>query len=240
MGVCYNWAWFGLPIFCTFSFFGLVFLRSCFLSSYCDLQQSGHINAKLTFHEPVNIYWIQGSIAHLNESETHLGHLSLGPVDSKSARAYIDQETTFYIDDTTAFGEFTAYLINEEYFTWRLKSENVQAHALKFPVVNGLSLSRDVTIPGTFHLFIWYPVHLFPFAIGSGRLEGLGCITGPHFRWLDLWHPLIGFRRRCFFYFCGFYVESLVASKIWENHDSNFLIPTHSSLFHLSHDSSLR
>ena len=39
-------------------------------------------------------------------------------------------------------------MINTEEFTWRLKSEVVQANALKFPVVNGLSLSRDVNVPG--------------------------------------------------------------------------------------------
>lgn len=71
---------------------------------------------------------------------------------SRSARATLDQHATFYIANQSEFGNFAAELITAERFKWRLKSEDVTAEALKFPVVNGLALNRDVEVMGALHL----------------------------------------------------------------------------------------
>jgi hypothetical protein len=39
-------------------------------------------------------------------------------------------------------------LITQEAFTWRLKSIDVQAKAFSFIAVNGLSFTKDLTLPG--------------------------------------------------------------------------------------------
>jgi hypothetical protein len=83
------------------------------------------------------------------------------PIYSRRARASLAQSTTFFIDNAAAFGNFTQYMITSAGFTWRLKSEQVQAHALKFPVVNGLSLSRDLWVAGKFLFLALSPL---PFA----------------------------------------------------------------------------
>lgn len=72
-------------------------------------------------------------------------------------------------------------MINAEEFTWRLKSEQVRADPLRFPVVNGLSLSRDVTVPGAFFL------SLITLALVAFSDESFGCFGRALFlAWLSV------------------------------------------------------
>lgn len=80
-----------------------------------------------------------------------LGSMNFSPVTTSGAtrRATIDQTTTFLIEDSVAFGEFTGAMITQPNFTWRLTSDNLRVNALKFPVATGLSFSKDTTLNGT-------------------------------------------------------------------------------------------
>lgn len=67
---------------------------------------------------------------------------------SKNKRAIIDQNTTFFIDDQVAFGEFAGALITQQNFTWRLTSNNLKVNAVKFPQAKGLHFAKDITLNG--------------------------------------------------------------------------------------------
>ncbi|KAL8278093.1 hypothetical protein RQP46_009553 [Phenoliferia psychrophenolica] len=54
----------------------------------------------------------------------------------------VDQETFFNIDDVAGFARFSEYLITQEAFTWRLKSEEVTAEAFGFIPAHGLTFVK--------------------------------------------------------------------------------------------------
>ena len=72
----------------------------------------------------------------------------MDPLFAKQKRATIDQSSTFEIQDQAAFGQFTAAMITQPSFTWRLKSEQLRVNALKFPVAKGLHFDKQVTLNG--------------------------------------------------------------------------------------------
>ena len=81
-------------------------------------------------------------------TEIPLGQIQLDPLFAKQKRATIDQSSTFEIQDQAAFGQFTAAMITQPSFTWRLKSEQLRVNALKFPVAKGLHFDKQVTLNG--------------------------------------------------------------------------------------------
>lgn len=59
------------------------------------------------------------------------------------------QATHFNIVDEEAFGEFAAFLIQTEEFTWKLKCPNVHVEAFSFlPTYKNLEFSKNVVIKG--------------------------------------------------------------------------------------------
>ena len=82
-------------------------------------------------------------------TETQLGSMNLTTLQTKSKRATINQNTTFVILDEDAFGRFAAYMITSKEFTWRLQSKKLRVRAAKFPVSNGISFDKELTMNGT-------------------------------------------------------------------------------------------
>lgn len=74
--------------------------------------------------------------------------MTLSPLHAAHKRATINQTTLFNISDEAAFGEFTAVMITQSNFTWRLKSDNLKVNALKFPVAKGIHFDKKLTLKG--------------------------------------------------------------------------------------------
>ncbi|TFY75371.1 hypothetical protein EWM64_g8642 [Hericium alpestre] len=106
------------------------------------VSHTGIFSAKIMFPEPLNVSWINGG------EEVPLGHFSLTPISAKNKRAYINQTTEFTIVDPDSFGRFAAAMITSEQFTWRLKSNQLAARALRFPVSKGIKFQKDITLNG--------------------------------------------------------------------------------------------
>jgi hypothetical protein len=106
---------------------------------------TGKIPATIEFTEPVEVYWIEE-----NRDETKIGTFNLSPLKtSRKSRAEIAQNTTFTIADEAAFARFSGYLITSSSFQWRLRSKNLKAHAVKFPVAKGISFDKVIKLNGT-------------------------------------------------------------------------------------------
>lgn len=83
-----------------------------------------------------------------NETEVPIGTMVLDSLVAKNKRAMINQTTEFSITDQDAFGQFTAAMITQKEFTWRLASDHVKVNAMAFPQAKHLRFRKDVTIPG--------------------------------------------------------------------------------------------
>lgn len=61
----------------------------------------------------------------------------------------LKQATHFEVVDEEAFGEFAAFLIQTEEFTWKLKCPDVHVEAFSFlPTYKNLEFSKNVVIKG--------------------------------------------------------------------------------------------
>ncbi|KAL8277420.1 hypothetical protein RQP46_010142 [Phenoliferia psychrophenolica] len=105
----------------------------------------GVFPAQLHFKRPIEVYWIAPEDL---ETELLLGRFSLEPIGVAAGHGRIKQLTEFYILDLHGFGRFAQFLITQESFTWRLKSDQVQAKAFSFIAVNGMDFVKDITLPG--------------------------------------------------------------------------------------------
>jgi LEA14-like dessication related protein len=83
-----------------------------------------------------------------NETEVPLGTMVLDSLVAKNKRAMINQTTDFSVTDEDGFGQFTAAMITQKEFTWRLASDNLNVNAAAFPQAKKLRFRKDVTIPG--------------------------------------------------------------------------------------------
>lgn len=123
----------------------------------------GIFPAKLAFERPVYVHWIAPENL---DTELQLGHFALEPIGVAAGHGRIKQQTQFIIDDLPGFTRFTECeflgsgggaerdreakrrspihtdLITQESFTWRLKSESVQAKAFGFIAANKLSFVK--------------------------------------------------------------------------------------------------
>jgi len=108
-----------------------------------NVTHTGIISAKIEFLEPIRVAWIED-----DATETPLGTMNLSPLSAKHKRASVNQTTTFIINDEAAFGRFSAHLITAPNFTWHLQSSNLRVHAIKFPVANGISFDKKLTLNG--------------------------------------------------------------------------------------------
>ncbi|KAL8287086.1 hypothetical protein RQP46_004092 [Phenoliferia psychrophenolica] len=105
----------------------------------------GVFPARLSFKNPLDVYWIAPENL---TNEMHLGHFRMDYIGVAAGHGRIKQETMFYIDNVEGFARFSEYLITQEVFTWRLKSEEVTAQAFGFIPAHGLSFTKDLTLPG--------------------------------------------------------------------------------------------
>jgi hypothetical protein len=99
----------------------------------------GIFPAQLYFLEPVRVYWVAPE--NLTE-ELFLGQFPLARIGVAAGHGRIKQQTLFNITNEPAFARFTEFLITQKEFTWRLKSNNVQAKAFSFIGVNGLTFVK--------------------------------------------------------------------------------------------------
>ncbi|EIW82896.1 hypothetical protein CONPUDRAFT_101346 [Coniophora puteana RWD-64-598 SS2] len=106
------------------------------------VSHTGIIPAVISFTQPVNVSWVKG------DDHVPIGYMSLSDIHASHSSATINETTTFYISDQQAFGDFTAYMITSENFTWLLESSDLHVQAAKFPKDHGIKFSKYVTIPG--------------------------------------------------------------------------------------------
>ncbi|KAJ7668375.1 hypothetical protein DFH06DRAFT_1181491 [Mycena polygramma] len=105
---------------------------------------TGIIAASISFPDPVNVSWVP-----VDGPEVPLGYLTLDTLHAKAKRATINQTASpFTITDPTAFSQFSAHLITDQNFTWRLHSSNLRVQALKFPVSKGIKFDKKITLNG--------------------------------------------------------------------------------------------
>lgn len=109
---------------------------------------TGIFSAQIVFTQPLRVSWVNGS------EETPIGEFTLEPLKAKKKRAYLNQTTEFSITDQEAFGRFTQYMVTSNNFTWRIRSDQLNVRALKFPVSKGLSYEKDLTLKGACQLGI--------------------------------------------------------------------------------------
>lgn len=83
-----------------------------------------------------------------DQTETPLGWMNLHDIHTKHSRADIDDQTEFTIGDQDAFARFTETMITSQNFTWKLTSDNLHVHALKFPTAKGIKFRKYVTLDG--------------------------------------------------------------------------------------------
>jgi len=107
---------------------------------------AGIFSAQIVFTQPLRVSWVNGS------KEIPIGQFTLEPLKAKKKRAFLNQTTEFEVTDQEAFGRFTQYMITSSNFTWRLRSDQLNARALKFPVSKGLSYKKDLTLKGACQL----------------------------------------------------------------------------------------
>ena len=74
--------------------------------------------------------------------EINLGNFALAELGVAAGHGRIKQQTFFTITNLIGFSRFTEYLITQSEFTWRLKSDNVQAKAFGFIPANGLTFVK--------------------------------------------------------------------------------------------------
>jgi hypothetical protein len=67
---------------------------------------------------------------------------------ARNKRAVINQTQPFTIVNQTAFSEFTRFMITSQTFSWRLKSDNLQVQAVKFPVAKGIGFDKRIDLNG--------------------------------------------------------------------------------------------
>ncbi|GJN94719.1 hypothetical protein Rhopal_007810-T1 [Rhodotorula paludigena] len=110
-----------------------------------QVKKVGIFPAQLYFERPVRAYWVS---PRNTTREIQIGHFALERIGVAAGHGRIKQQTQFLIDDQEGFAEFAQFLITQEQFTWRLRSESVQAKALGFIAANRLDFTKDLTLPG--------------------------------------------------------------------------------------------
>ncbi|SGY79107.1 BQ5605_C008g05044 [Microbotryum silenes-dioicae] len=108
-----------------------------------QVRKVGVFPAQIYFREPVYVHWIAPE--NLTQ-ELQIGHFQLDRIGVAAGHGRIKQQTTFVIDDVPGFSRFAQYLITQDEFTWRLKSNNVEAKAFGFIPARNLAFVKDLTL----------------------------------------------------------------------------------------------
>ncbi|KAF9544267.1 hypothetical protein EC957_012230 [Mortierella hygrophila] len=101
-----------------------------------ELSDTGPFSAKIKFPDPIEVYY----------GETLLGSMNLPDTKASGGRGDLIADATFSIADEAAFGSFSADMMSNEKFIWKLKS-TVTIVALGRTVSN-LKLDKDLEVLG--------------------------------------------------------------------------------------------
>ncbi|KAG0081310.1 hypothetical protein BGZ90_009193, partial [Linnemannia elongata] len=101
-----------------------------------ELSNTGPFSANIKFPEPSQVFY----------GETLLGSMNLPDAKASGGRGDLIADATFSIADEAAFGSFSADMMSNEKFTWKLKS-TVTIVALG-RTVNNLKLDKDLEVLG--------------------------------------------------------------------------------------------
>ncbi|KAG9069218.1 hypothetical protein KI688_010115 [Linnemannia hyalina] len=101
-----------------------------------ELSNTGPFSANIKFPAPIEVYY----------GETLLGSMNLPDTKASGGRGDLIADATFTIADEAAFGSFSADMMSNEKFTWKLKS-TVTIVALGRTVSN-LNLDKELDVLG--------------------------------------------------------------------------------------------
>ncbi|KAG0247253.1 hypothetical protein BG011_001811, partial [Mortierella polycephala] len=100
------------------------------------LGNTGPFSATIKFPEPIEVYY----------NDALLGSMNLPDTKASGGKGALVAQAAFSINDESAFGSFSADMMNNEKFTWTLKSK-VTIVALGRTVSN-LNLNKDLEVLG--------------------------------------------------------------------------------------------
>ncbi|OZJ03376.1 hypothetical protein BZG36_04495 [Bifiguratus adelaidae] len=102
------------------------------------ITNTGPLTAQIAFSQPLNVAW-QGKT---------LGHVSMTPVTATpSSGATIDTTGDFTITDVGAMEAFTAYMLNNDAFTWDISAAGLEVTSLGY-TFTGISFGKSVSLQG--------------------------------------------------------------------------------------------
>lgn len=108
-----------------------------------NVSHAGIISARIQFTKPIQVEWIT------DNGPVHLGEIqNFQDIKASHKRADIDQIDPFMITNEQGFADFTKFMITQPQFDWRLTSDSIKVHALKFPVANGIKFNKNITLKG--------------------------------------------------------------------------------------------
>ncbi|KAG0274463.1 hypothetical protein BGZ95_009782, partial [Linnemannia exigua] len=110
--------------------------ESMLMSMNGELTNTGPFSANIKFPEPIQVYY----------GDVLLGSMTLPDAKASGGRGDLIAEAPFNIADQAAFGSFSADMMGNEKFTWKLKSK-VTIVALG-RTVSDLTLDKDLEVLG--------------------------------------------------------------------------------------------
>ncbi|KAF9926523.1 hypothetical protein FBU30_003926 [Linnemannia zychae] len=109
---------------------------SMLMSMNGELSNTGPFSANIKFPEPIQVYY----------NDILLGDMSLPDAHASGGRGDLIADANFNVADQAAFGSFSADMMNNEKFTWSLRSK-VTIVALG-RTVNNLNLNKNLEVLG--------------------------------------------------------------------------------------------
>lgn len=137
------------------------------------VSHTGIISARIQFTEPLDVFWLEPDGAL-----THLGQIDNFPdIHSAHKTATINATAPFNITNEADFGRFTSFMITQPTFKWRLLSNSLKVHALKFPVANGIHFNKTIELNGI-NNFGGGHVELIDFKVRFFHFDGVSSSHG--------------------------------------------------------------
>lgn len=109
-----------------------------------SLSNTGPMAANISFAQPLNVFWKQGT-----DAEILLGTVAMDAIQTQpNIGAQFNVSGQFAIADAQRMGEFAAYLINSDEFVWDIVSQGgVNVDAIGY-VFTGINMTKSVTLKG--------------------------------------------------------------------------------------------
>ncbi|KAJ3072142.1 hypothetical protein HDU98_004154 [Podochytrium sp. JEL0797] len=119
--------------------------NSFMLSGAGTVSDAGHLDATLTFPEPVDVYWTNRSDG---EPDLPLGTVFLSPVtvSGSTGSGEVVMDSQFNISSVENMATFSAFMINSVEFSWRLSG--VAAAKAMGLTVKSLTFNQVITMAG--------------------------------------------------------------------------------------------